>query len=87
MNRNLWFLLVAVAGAITGATLSAKPWMIFNEQKRQTREVVKDMQEAELERVRLSNEKSRLNSPLGRETALRKKGYIKKGETPILIEE
>ncbi len=85
MNRKFWYTLVVVAGAVTGVVMSLTPWKVFSEQSRQTKAMVSDMQSTESERARLTAEKAHLESPLGRETTLRKKGYLRKGEIPIEV--
>jgi len=63
--------------------LSRKPWEVYREQKSKSTAATLEMDKAEKERVRMMEEKAHAGSSLGREEAIRDKGWTKQGETPI----
>ena len=82
-RRRAMNLLVVLGGLALGVALSAKPWQVFGEQKQRALDARAEMQSAETSRNALIRQKSRLESPLGREQLARDQGYSKPGEIPV----
>jgi cell division protein FtsB len=80
-RTGLNILVIALAIAF-GLYLSRKPWTVYHEQQQKANQATREMHEAEKSREELLKQAASIESPLGRETAVRKAGYTKPGETP-----
>ncbi len=78
-----WRIFIIVTACATGLYLSRKPWSVFQEQRGKTNLSVQEMKAAEQERTRLLQQKTRLDSPIGKEEAVRDMGFQKVGEAPV----
>jgi len=78
-----WRISFVVLALGTGLFLSRKPWGVLREQQSKTNQIEQEMQLAEKERERLMKEKSKLDSPLGKEELVRGQGLIRPGETAV----
>lgn len=74
--------MIVVAALGTGLYLSRKPWEVYREQKAKADVSTREMQKAERDRVEMMEQKARVGSALGREQAIREKGWLKPGEAP-----
>jgi len=76
-----WQVGIAVVAVGLGLYLSRKPWEVYRDQKSKAEASTVEMQKAERDRVEMMEQKARVGSALGREEAIRKKGWLKPGET------
>lgn len=86
MNRLLINGIIIVLAIATGIALSIRPWQVFHEQRSAADKTISEMRAAELRRSKLNIEQAKWDSQTGKEELARDKGYIKKGETPIVVE-
>lgn len=63
-----------------GVCISVKPWQVYQKQSEETKQRVKEMQDAESRRDQLLSKEARAESSIGREEQARKAGYIGPGE-------
>ena len=78
-----WRIFIVVTACAAGLYLSRKPWEVYRGQETKSKEISGEMREAEQERERMTREKMKYGSSLGREQIMRSKGWSKPGETPI----
>ncbi len=81
MKAAVWGLVVILAGVVTGAWMSQKPWKEMREQRAQAHAADQEMRRVESERNTLVREAARLDTPAGRERLARERGYRKPGES------
>ena len=82
-RKPTWSILIVVVGVATGMALSLKPWQHYREQKEIANNARAEMKATEQQRSELMREKSRLESPVGREELARERGYRRPWEKPI----
>jgi hypothetical protein len=78
-----WQLTIIAAAVVCGLFFSRKPWEMFRDQQAKAKEAQLEMREAEQERERLLKEKMKYSSSVGREEAVRNKGWTKPGESLV----
>ena len=78
-----WQIAVVAVAVGTGLFLSRKPWQVYRQKKLSVQQAQAEMAGAERERERLTKEKMKYETSLGKEEILRNKGLVKKGEVPI----
>ena len=81
-HMKTWTALLILLGALAGFALSIKPWELLREEQAQARTAKLEMKQTEKERAELLRQQSKLDSPVGREELVRKRGYKRPDETP-----
>ena len=76
-----WQFAIIAAAVACGLFFSRKPWEAFRDQQAKANEAQLEMRNAEQERERLLKEKMKYSSPVGKEQAIRNKGWTKPGES------
>ncbi len=81
--RVLFNFLFVIAAITCGIALTMKPWTVYKEQKVIAESYQEDANKAERERVKLEQDRAKLDSTLGQEELARQSGFRRAGETPI----
>jgi hypothetical protein len=88
MKGKLFLNFVFFAAAIAaGAALGMKPWPVYKEQRQNADNYLRDAREAEKSRVDLERQRTKYETPLGREELARESGYLRDGESSVNIGE
>jgi hypothetical protein len=82
-RKTLLGVLYVGAAAAIGLYLSRGPWLAYADQKHKADAATKEMQKAEREKTDLLKQEAQIDSPVGRDTAARKAGYLGKNEEPV----
>jgi hypothetical protein len=84
MRAGRVFGISAILAAIAlGLYLSREPWSRAHEQRARAEAAREEMLRAEADRVRLSTERAKFESPAGIEELARSRGYRRPNERPI----
>lgn len=82
MLMKTWTVLLIALGVMIGIALSIKPWELLREERTQAADAKREMKHAEKERADLLRQQSKLDSAVGREELIRKRGYKRPSDTP-----
>ncbi len=81
--KIVWEMVFVGAAVAVGIVLSARTWDAYNDQRVKTDRKQAEMRKAEKEREDLLEQKSKYESPAGREQLARDQGMTKPGEKPL----
>lgn len=88
MKGKLLFNIIFLAAAVAaGVALGLKPWPVYKEQRQHADNYLRDAREAEKARVDLERQRTKYETPLGREELAREGGYLRKGESNVNLDD
>jgi hypothetical protein len=82
MKKGFTTLIIAIAAIGLGISLSMKPWRVYAKQQAVTDQQLVDMKKVEQQHVLDLQQKTQIDSYLGREELARKQGFRKENEVP-----
>lgn len=82
-RKSTWTVIFVAAAAGLGLWLSRGPWQAYLSQKASADAATKEMVKSEADMRDLMQQKARMDSPMGRESAARERGYRLKNEQPL----
>lgn len=86
-GKLLFNLLFVGAGLAVGVALGMKPWPVFQEQRKNADNYLRDAHKAESDRVDFERQRNKYETSLGREELARQNGYKKAGESDLNLDE